>query len=140
MGLAGQAIRVTTDDCGEMLVRSFINSVEGVEFAYIHPAFEEYKRNTITHKLIGPEIPDQFVSRYGYIAHLAAYTDDCLYFLDNEGHEVFLVTDRKYNVLTSYENVFVNAIVDDYQKGILKFIDGVFKASEVENWVKEYLE
>ncbi len=132
--------RITADDCGEMLVRAFVNSVDGIEFAYIHPVFEEYKRNTITHMLVGPELPEQFIARYGYIAHLAAYTDDNLYFLDNEGHEIFLVTDRKYNVLTSYENFFINAIVDDYQKGTLKFIDGVFNASEVEDWVKEYLE
>ena len=132
--------RITADDCAEMLIRAFINNAEDIEFAYIHPVFEDYKRNTITHKLVGPEMPDQFVAKYGYIAHLAAYTDGCLYFLDNEGHEVFLVTDRKYNVLTSYENFFVNAIVDDYKNGELKFVEGVFNASEVETWVKEYLE
>ena len=63
------------------------------------------------------------------------------YYVENEGHELFVVTNKDNDVVTTYENFFVEAIVDDYKERTLKVVDSnIYSAEATSKWLEEYCE
>ena len=63
------------------------------------------------------------------------------YYVENEGHELFVVTNKDNDVFTTYENFFVEAIVDDYKERTLKVVDSsIYSAEATSKWLEEYCE
>jgi hypothetical protein len=133
-------VQITAQDKGEAIIRAYINNYQEVEWLYVAPEIVQMKAS-VTYNLAGYNTPDTFLCDGGYTAHLIAFSDTMNYYAGNEGRELFVVADKDNDVVTTYENFFVSAIVDDYKKKKLKVVDSnIYSAEATMEWIKEYCE
>ena len=133
-------VPITAQDKGEAIIRTYINNYQKVEWLYVAPESDQIKAS-VTFNLAGDNTPDTFLCDGGYTAHLIAYSNTMNYYVENEGHELFVVTNKDNDVFTTYENFFVEAIVDDYKERTLKVVDSnIYSAEATFKWLEEYCE
>ncbi len=132
--------KITAQHRGESIIRLYANNCTSADWLYVAPEVERLKAY-VTFNLVGKNTPDTYLCDGGHKAHLIAHSDVRNYYVDNEGYELFVVTDKDNNIVTTYENFFVSAIVDDYHDERLKVVDsGIYSAEATTEWIKGYCE
>lgn len=131
---AGQ--KVSDMDFADQSLRAYMNDNKQVEFVFVHDKIAQYKKDEQTYNDKG--IPEKWF-RDCYECHLVAYSDECAYYMDNDGREDYVCTNIEDNsVLTDYECFFTVAIVDDFNDNNLTFTKHSL-AEDTKEWLKDYV-